>query len=139
MADPRTTRRVFLGRAGSFALASSLAGCGIEGTLERAQKAATPIPTIRHPKVAMVSLTGSVETGKIITGLEAAADVPNAVVFHAGTTRQNGYLVTSGGRVLTIVGRGATYRDAIETAYSAASKVSFDGMQFRRDIGRKAL
>jgi phosphoribosylamine--glycine ligase len=81
----------------------------------------------------------TVETGKIITGLEAAADVPNAVVFHAGTARQNGHLVTSGGRVLTIVGRGATYRDAIETAYSAASKVSFEGMQFRRDIGRKAL
>ena len=81
----------------------------------------------------------TVETGKIITGLEAAADVPNAVVFHAGTTRQNGHLVTSGGRVLTIVGRGATYRDAIETAYAAASKVSFEGMQFRRDIGRKAL
>ncbi|MDA0163745.1 spermidine/putrescine ABC transporter substrate-binding protein [Solirubrobacter ginsenosidimutans] len=51
MTDPRTTRRVFLGRAGSLALASSLAGCGIEGTLERAQKAATPIPTIHHPKV----------------------------------------------------------------------------------------
>jgi spermidine/putrescine transport system substrate-binding protein len=49
--DPRTTRRVFLGRAGSLALASSLAGCGIEGTLERAKQAATPIPTIRHPKV----------------------------------------------------------------------------------------
>ena len=51
MADPRHTRRVFLGRAGSLALASSLAGCGIEGTLERAQKAATPIPTVHHPKV----------------------------------------------------------------------------------------
>ena len=51
MADPRTTRRVFLGRAGSLALASSLAGCGIEGTLERARKAATPIPTVTHAKV----------------------------------------------------------------------------------------
>jgi phosphoribosylamine--glycine ligase len=81
----------------------------------------------------------TVETGRIITGLDAAADVPNAVVFHAGTSRQNGQFVTSGGRVLTIVGRGATYPDAIATAYSAASKVSFEGMQFRRDIGRKAL
>jgi len=81
----------------------------------------------------------TVETGKMITGLEAAADVANAVVFHAGTARQNGHLVTSGGRVLTVVGRGATYREAIETSYAAASKVSFEGMQFRRDIGRKAL
>ena len=52
---------------------------------------------------------------------------------------RNGHLVTSGGRVLTVVGRGATYRDAIDTAYAAASKVSFEGMQFRHDIGRKAL
>jgi spermidine/putrescine transport system substrate-binding protein len=59
VADPRHTRRVFLGRAGSLALASSLAGCGIEGTLERAKKAATPIPTIRHPKVAIGDWTFS--------------------------------------------------------------------------------
>jgi len=81
----------------------------------------------------------AVETGHIISGLEAAAEVPNAVVFHAGTARQNGHLVTSGGRVLTVVGRGGTYRDAIDTAYAAASKVRFDGMQFRHDIGRKAM
>ena len=81
----------------------------------------------------------SVETGKIISGLEAAADVPGALVFHAGTTRQDGRIVTSGGRFLTVVGRGATYRDAIDIAYSAASRITFDGMQFRRDIGRKAL
>ena len=59
VADPRTTRRVFLGRAGSLALASSLAGCGIEGTLERARKVATPIPTIRHPKVPIGNWTFS--------------------------------------------------------------------------------
>jgi phosphoribosylamine--glycine ligase len=81
----------------------------------------------------------AVETGRIISGIEAAAEVPNAVVFHAGTARQNGHLVTSGGRVLTVVGRGGTYRDAIDTAYAAASKVCFDGMQFRHDIGRKAM
>ena len=59
--------------------------------------------------------------------------------FMPAPARPNGQLVTAGGRVLTVVGRGATYRDAIETAYSAASKIRFDGMQFRRDIGRKAL
>ena len=81
----------------------------------------------------------TVETGKLISGLEAAAGVPGAVVFHAGTARQDGRIVTSGGRVLTVVGRGATYRDAIDIAYRAASRIAFDGMQFRRDIGRKAL
>jgi spermidine/putrescine transport system substrate-binding protein len=59
VADPRTTRRVFLGRAGSLALASSLAGCGIEGTLERARKVATPIPQIRHAKVPIGNWTFS--------------------------------------------------------------------------------
>jgi spermidine/putrescine transport system substrate-binding protein len=53
VADPRTTRRVFLGRAGSLALAGSLASCGIEGTAERARREATPVAAaaIRHPKV----------------------------------------------------------------------------------------
>lgn len=80
-----------------------------------------------------------VETGKVISGIEAARAMPNAVVFHAGTVRENGCLVTAGGRVLTVVGRGATYQEAIDTAYDAASKVSFEGMQYRHDIGRKAL
>jgi len=61
------------------------------------------------------------------------------MVFHAGTTKRDGRIVTSGGRVLTVVGRGPTYREAIEVAYRAASMVQFDGMQFRRDIGQKAL
>jgi phosphoribosylamine--glycine ligase len=47
--------------------------------------------------------------------------------------------VTAGGRVLTVVGRGQNYGAAIETAYRAASCIRFEGMQFRRDIGRKAL
>src|SRR4051794_14849831 len=53
------TRRRFLGRAGSLALAYSLAGCGIEGTLERAAKEATPIPEVTHPKVAIGDWTFS--------------------------------------------------------------------------------
>ncbi|MBI4263239.1 MAG: phosphoribosylamine--glycine ligase [Acidobacteria bacterium] len=79
------------------------------------------------------------ETGKVITGIDEAAGVPGALVFHAGTARRDGHLVTAGGRVLTIVGRGPTYRDAIDVAYRAASHVRFEGMQYRRDIGRKAL
>jgi phosphoribosylamine--glycine ligase len=81
----------------------------------------------------------SAETGKIISGIEAAAEIPDAVIFHAGTARKNGHLVTAGGRVLTVVGRGATYRAAIDTAYAAAARINFDGMQFRTDIGQKAL
>ncbi len=81
----------------------------------------------------------SSENGKVITGTDAASQVAGALVFHAGTARQNGQLVTAGGRVLTVVGRAPTHRQAIEVAYDAASRIAFDGMQFRRDIGRKAL
>ncbi len=81
----------------------------------------------------------SPETGKVITGVDAAAAEAGALVFHAGTAMRNAQLVTSGGRVLTVVGRGASYRDAIEAAYRAAAHIRFEGMQFRRDIGRKAL
>jgi len=80
-----------------------------------------------------------VETGKIISGIEAARAVPNALVFHAGTAARNGDLVTAGGRVLTVVGCGATYQEGIDRAYDAVSKISFEGMQYRHDIGRKAF
>ena len=79
------------------------------------------------------------DAGRPITGLAEAAKVPNAMVFHAGTRREGDDIVTAGGRVLTVVGRGATYSDAITVAYEAASRIAFEGMQFRRDIGQKAL
>jgi phosphoribosylamine--glycine ligase len=96
-----------------------------------------------EPHVGVVLAAGgypdSIETGKSIAGLETAATQSNALVFHAGTTKQGGQTVTSGGRVLTVVGRAPTHREAIDAAYRAASQITFDGMQFRRDIGQKAL
>jgi phosphoribosylamine--glycine ligase len=77
--------------------------------------------------------------GKPITGLDAAAAVPGALVFHAGTAFDGGTIVSGSGRVLTVVGRGPSYQNAIDVAYRAASHLKFDGMQMRRDIGRKAL
>jgi len=97
----------------------------------------------REPHVGVVLAAGGYpdapETGKVIDGIDAASEVPGAIVFHAGTAKREGRLVTAGGRVLTVVGRSTTYRDAIDTAYAAASRIHFDGMQYRRDIGRKAL
>jgi phosphoribosylamine--glycine ligase len=81
----------------------------------------------------------SSESGRPVDGLDAASRVPGALVFHAGTSHRDGRIVTAGGRVLTVVGRGRTYHDAIEIAYRAAAEIRFDGMQMRRDIGRKAL
>ncbi len=78
-------------------------------------------------------------SGDVITGLDAAAAVPGALVFHAGTATREGAVVTSGGRVLTVVGRGPSFQQAIDTAYRAVSHVRFAGMQYRSDIGRKAI
>ena len=78
-------------------------------------------------------------TGSPISGIHEAAAVRGALVFHAATARHDKQLVTAGGRVLTVVGRGPSYREAIDVAYAAAAKIHFDGMQLRLDIGRKAL
>jgi phosphoribosylamine--glycine ligase len=82
---------------------------------------------------------GTVKSGAPISGLDAAAKVPGVQVFHAGTALRDGQIVTAGGRVLTVVATGTDYQDAIDRAYEAASLISFEGMQYRRDIGRKAL
>ena len=81
----------------------------------------------------------SAQIGEAITGIEEASRVPGALVFHAATSRRDGKLVTAGGRVLTVVGRGGGYREAIDVAYRAAACIRFEGVQFRTDIGRKAL
>lgn len=61
------------------------------------------------------------------------------VVFHGATKMENGQLVTSGGRVLGVSATGGTLKQALERAYEAVGKIHFEGMYFRRDIGRKAL
>lgn len=81
----------------------------------------------------------SSESGQPISGIEQAEEIPGAAVYHAGTAMHDGRLVTAGGRVLTVVGRGAGFADAIARAYAGVRPIHFDGMQYRRDIGRKAL
>ena len=99
----------------------------------------------RHVGVVLASAgyPGATTSGKPISGLDAAAEVDDVIVFHSGTRGSegvaNGTPVTAGGRVLTVVGRGPSYETAIARAYEGVSKISFDGMQYRRDIGRKAL
>ena len=75
--------------------------------------------------------------GDVITGLPADAD--DAVVFHAGTVLKDGELLTSGGRVLCVTALGGTTRLAQQRAYEVAQSIRFDGMQYRRDIGHRAL
>jgi phosphoribosylamine--glycine ligase len=82
---------------------------------------------------------GPVTTGAPISGLDRAAAMPGVLVFHAGTRIQDGRVVTAGGRVLTVVGRGATYAEAMRRAYAGVEQIGFEGMQYRHDIGRKAV
>jgi len=82
---------------------------------------------------------GSYEKGKVISGLEEAAKVPQTFVFHAGTAFQEGKIVTNGGRVLGVTALGKGIREAIERAYEAAARISWEGAYYRKDIGRKAL
>jgi len=79
------------------------------------------------------------ESGRVIAGIDAAEAIPGVAVYHAGTALRGGQLVTAGGRVLTVVGRGNDFTEAIARAYAGVLQISFDGMQYRHDIGRKAL
>ena len=94
-----------------------------------------------HVGVVMASggYPGKYETGHEIDGLAAAEAVPGVVVFHAGSRLQDGRIVTSGGRVLTVVGRGGTFGEARERAYRAAACISFPDKHVRTDIGMKAI
>jgi phosphoribosylamine--glycine ligase len=89
--------------------------------------------------LASAGYPGDVATGEAITGLDAAAEVAGVRIFHAGTVMKDNQLVTAGGRVLTVVAVGDDYAQAREAAYAAVSRIHFDGMQYRRDIGLKAL
>jgi len=81
----------------------------------------------------------SFESGRPIHGVANAERMEGVSVFHAGTGDDHGQLVTAGGRVLTVVGRGASFGEAIGRAYEGVRQISFEGMQYRTDIGRKAL
>ena len=102
-----------------------------------------PIRLQHAPRVCVVLASAgypeSSGPGRVIAGIEAAERIPGVAVYHAGTALQDGQLVTAGGRVLTVVGRGNDFAEAIACAYAGVRPIAFDGMQYRHDIGRKAL
>lgn len=108
----------------------------IKGTLDK-----TP-PAWKTGAAATVVLAsqgypGKYETGKLITGLEEAQG--RALIFHAGTRNLGNQVVTAGGRVLNVTGCSDTLEKAIAQAYQASEAIKFEGMQYRKDIGRRAL
>jgi phosphoribosylamine--glycine ligase len=82
---------------------------------------------------------GKYETGHAISGLNDVAKVDNVQVFHAGTKRAQGGVITAGGRVLAVTALGATIRDARTRAYEAVSRIQFEGRHYRRDIALTAV
>jgi phosphoribosylamine--glycine ligase len=104
----------------------------------------SPVPGSRQVAVGVVlaahGYPGEVRSGDVVHGLDdVARDCPEVQLFYAGVKQKGNELVTSGGRVLTVTATAPTYEIAIARAYEAASKIRFEGMQYRRDIGRKAL
>ena len=107
---------------------------GFAGTSRRHSQVAVGVVLAAH------GYPGDVRSGDAIHGLDTLRhECPDALAFFAGVKQRDGQLVTAGGRVLTIVARDVGYEAAIARAYDAVSRVTFDGRQFRRDIGRKAL
>jgi len=82
---------------------------------------------------------GKPEVGKVITGIDAAETRGGVKVFHAGTKFQDFHLLSTGGRVLGVTATAEDLPRAIACAYSAVSKIKFEGMHFRRDIGARGL
>jgi phosphoribosylamine--glycine ligase len=82
---------------------------------------------------------GKYERGKVILGLEEAEKMEGVFVFHAGTRFEEGKWLTDGGRVLGVTARGEDIPKAIERAYEAVGKIHWEGVHYRKDIGKKAL
>jgi phosphoribosylamine--glycine ligase len=80
---------------------------------------------------------GGYEKDKEISGLAEAGE--DAIVFHCGTKADDGKVLTSGGRVLSVTGIGATLREAVDKAYAAIGKISFEKMFYRKDIAHRAF
>jgi phosphoribosylamine--glycine ligase len=109
---------------------------GIEGTLDT-----TEAEWDRRAALGVVLAAAGYpdrpRSGDVISGLDAA--LLDCKVFHAGTALDGGRVVSNGGRVLCVTALGETVRQAQQTAYAAISAIHFDGMQFRKDIGSRAI
>lgn len=105
-----------------------------EGSLLNAPKVSISDQKALTVVVASKGYPESYETGKEISGIEEA-EQEGTIVFHAGTKRIDGKIVTSGGRVLNVTALGSTFREAREKAYRGVQRIEFDKMHYRSDIG----
>ncbi len=97
----------------------------------------------KDPSVCVVLASGgypgAYASGKQITGLEQAAKIEGATVFHAGTSYRDGAFYTAGGRVLGVTARAGDLVTALARVYEAVDRIQFDGMHYRKDIAARAL
>jgi phosphoribosylamine--glycine ligase len=117
--------------------------CGLLMSAATGELETKRISLAPEPRVGVVMAAGgypdTYETGKPIHGIDQAEALPGVNVFHSGTARRGEDTVTAGGRVLTVVASGDDYRSAIDRAYEAVGKITFERMHYRKDIGAKAL
>ncbi|MGH2536883.1 MAG: phosphoribosylamine--glycine ligase [Candidatus Promineifilaceae bacterium] len=116
-------------------LAEALLACA-QGRLDEVELAWRP-EACATVVMASAGYPGPYSGGRPIQGLAAAEALPGVTVFQAGTARQNGQVLTSGGRVLAVSGRGENLDAALERAYFGVAQIHFDGAHYRRDIGRR--
>ncbi len=122
-------------------LESDLLGAFIasaEGRLSEGDLKWSPEPTV-CVVMASKGYPDAPDLGKVIHGLDAAEAVHGVKVFHAGTRKMGDEYVTNGGRVLGVTAKSGDLRSAVALAYEAVGKISFEGMQFRRDIAKRGL
>jgi phosphoribosylamine--glycine ligase len=103
-----------------------------------------PFPTFSSDAAVIVVLASEgypdePVTGRVIRGLDAAAEVPGVTIAHAATALVDGEYVATGGRVLGVVARGADMASARETAYRAIARIELEGSFYRTDIAERAL
>ncbi|MFO7180409.1 MAG: phosphoribosylamine--glycine ligase [Pseudomonadota bacterium] len=126
-------------------LMETLDGDFAEALVGAARGALAPdavVASNRHALCVVVAASGypgTPRTGDVITGLEEAEAVPGVRVYHAGTRLEGGRVLTAGGRVLGVTASASALDVAHERAYAAVARLRFEGMQFRRDIGTRAL
>ncbi|MBR6388431.1 MAG: phosphoribosylamine--glycine ligase [Thermoguttaceae bacterium] len=116
----------------------------MEATVDEKLVHMSPLEWDERPAVCVVMASkgypGSYEKGKVISGLDEAAKLPDVKVFHAGTKLNDaGQVVTNGGRVLDVVALGETVADAKRKAYKAVAKISWDGAWSRSDVADKEI
>ena len=132
--DPET--QVYLTRLENDFI--ELLDASVSGTLDKIELKWKPDASV-CVVIASGGYPGNYEKGKPIRGLDDAAKLPGAKVFHAGTALKDGQIVTSGGRVLGVTALGRDVKTAQAGAYAAVEKICFEGLQFRRDIAAKAM